>query len=128
MDGGGSIESAVILDPKDPTITVGGRTFSIPQLAIRQSRVIIPAVGELAKDSDLIKGSKLLLQRHIDLMLVIIHAGIKRASPNVSMDELLDLPISQAQLSEAVTIVAKQAGMTMNAAPAEGAAAEPGKS
>jgi hypothetical protein len=118
------------IDPKvdcaqAPVAALGGREFFIPALSLRQSRIVVPGLLKLLPRLNAIQarigagdplGAALLEQDDLDLMIDVVHAGLSRAHPDLTRDDLLDLEAGFADLAGALAIIAKQTGLF---APAE---------
>ncbi len=87
----------------DPiTIALGGRTFLVRPLTLRQLRNILPAFARAADFSD---------ERGFDGALDIIAAAVSRDAPDVTRDGLLDLEASPAELAGALAAIARLSGL-----------------
>ncbi len=103
-----------------PLITLAGREFFAPVIALRQARIVVPgllkimpkltkiqqglAAGDLAE-------AAVLESEDVELMIDIVHAALTRAQPGLSRDELLDLDASLVELIAALAVVARQSGV-----------------
>ena len=113
------------LDPKvdcskAPVVALGGREFFIPVLALRQARVAVPGLLKLLPRLNAIQarigdgdplGAALLESDDVDLMIDVVHAGLSRAYPGFSRDDLLDLEAGFAELVAALAAIARQTGL-----------------
>ncbi len=107
----------------DPTITLAGREWPIPLLAMRQNRVVVPAlmkvmptVARLAlatesNDFAMMLSSLSLTTEEFDLIADAVHAAITRGTPGFARAEFDELPISVAELFGALPVVMSQTGM-----------------
>lgn len=130
-----------------PTVRLGGLDWEIPVLAIKQNRIVVPAVlklvPQMAKMFAAVQAAKAassesdpaggLLQLDIstetfDLMSDAVYAALTRAKPLLARTEFDNLPISLFDLVETLAIVMEQSGAFKRAAPGESQAtmAEPG--
>lgn len=124
------------IDPKidcahAPVAALGGREFFIPALSLRQARVVVPGLLKLLPRLNAIQtrigaGDPLaaaqLEQDDFDVMIDIVHAGLSRAYPDFTRDDLLDLEAGFSDLAGALAIIAKQTGLfaqTETATPGE---------
>lgn len=106
-----------------PTITLAGMEFPIPMLAIKQNRVVVPALlrlsGMLKSIGDAVAGqadplwfTKIAISTEdFDLMCEIVVAGIQRATPGFSRGEFDQMPIALPDILNAVGTIAGQTGM-----------------
>jgi hypothetical protein len=113
-----------------PVAALGGREFFVPALSLRQARTVIPGLLKLLPRLNAIQariaagdplGAALLEQDDLDLMIDVVHAGISRAHPDLTRDDVLDLEAGFADLAGALAIIARQTGLF---APAETAPGE----
>jgi hypothetical protein len=112
-------------------IELGGREFFIPQLALRQARIVVPGLLKLMPRLNAIQarigagdplGPALLERDDVELMIDVVHSGLTRAYPEFSRDEVLDLQAGFAELIAALAVIARQTGLfaaTENPPPGE---------
>ena len=98
-------------DDENPKITLGRRTFSVPEFAIKQSKRIIPRL-QACGEFDFSR----LTEENFDKLISIVHLAISRPGclPNdemLTLDELEDMPITIDQMTAAISLIAKRAGM-----------------
>lgn len=105
-----------------PTITLAGKKWPVPPLAIKQLRIIIPAstvIGELRKGQGVSPAQ-------MGAILNVVHTALTRAHPGFPADEFDEMEISLPELMEAVPIILEATGMKRppkeGAAPGEAAA------
>jgi hypothetical protein len=113
------------IDPKidcaqAPVAALGGREFFIPALSLRQARIVVPSLMKLLPRLNAIQarigaGDPLaaasLEQDDFDLMIDVVHAGISRAYPDFTRDDLLDLEAGFSDLAGGLAIIARQTGL-----------------
>ena len=87
-------------------ITLGGKTYAIPQMAPRQMRIIIPAMREFPTFS-----VAQLAAEHFDRLVDILHASLSRAYPEMKRDDVEDLPIAIEEWAPAMATIAKASGL-----------------
>jgi hypothetical protein len=102
----------------DPVVTLGGRDFPVPELAIAQLRKVFPALGHLAHLSS--SSASLLTISEDDFALLVdtIWIGVAGGSPGFTRKDFDALPAKPAELLRALTVIAQQSGML--AKPGEG--------
>jgi hypothetical protein len=112
-------------------IELGGREFFIPQLALRQARIVVPGLLKLMPRLNAIQarigagdplGAALLESDDVETMIDVVHSGLTRAYPDFSRDEVLDLQAGFAELIAALAVIARQTGLfaaTENPPPGE---------
>lgn len=94
-------------------ISLAGKEWFIPLLAVRQNRLIIPRLIkvlpliEAAKDPATNAFIDVFSESTMDLMNAIVHAALTRAY-DISFDEFLDLPINPHDLMKAIPSIVKQ--------------------
>lgn len=112
-------------------ITLAGREFFVPFLALRQARIVVPGLLKLMPRFNAIQarvadgealGVALLERDDVELMIDVVHAGLTRAYPELSRDDVLDLDAGFSELIAALAVIAKQTGLfaaAESAAPGE---------
>jgi hypothetical protein len=86
-------------------VVLGGREFTILPLTLRQIRAIAKQVPKLSNiDAANIN------DENIDLFVDVLMNGMKRSYPQVTVDDILDLPMTMMELAQACTVVVEQAG------------------
>jgi hypothetical protein len=112
-------------------VELGGREFFVPQLALRQARIVVPGLLKLMPRLNAIQGrigagdplgATLLERDDVELMIDVVHSGLTRAYPEISRDEVLDLQAGFAELIAALAEIARQTGLfarTENPPPGE---------
>jgi hypothetical protein len=85
----------------EPVIVIAGREWTIPLLAPRQNRVVVPALMRLGMRRD----------EQYDLLLDIVFAALTRAHPDIAREDFDDWPIATHELLNALPIVARQTGL-----------------
>jgi hypothetical protein len=98
-----------------PVVTLGGCEWFVPILAMRQARVVVPALMRLmpvlqAMQSGEASTLARLSEQNFDAMIDVVHAALTRAYPTLSRDEFLDLPASTPELVAALAVVTRQTG------------------
>ncbi len=103
-----------------PVVDLGGSEFFVPVLALRQARVAVPGLLRLMPKLNAIQarvdagdplGAALLEQDDVELMIDVVHAGLTRAYPDFSREQLLDLQSDFADLIAALAVIARQTGL-----------------
>jgi hypothetical protein len=104
-----------------PKVTLAGKEFPIPLLVPRQNRIVIPKLIDLMKGfteggalSAINITMKLTTQQYDDLS-EIIWVALTRATPTLTKDDFLDMPIDLMELIAAMDIVAQQCGVMKRA-------------
>jgi hypothetical protein len=110
-----------------PVIRLAGVERFIPELALRQHRVVIPAImkaipalaglqgvlsGGIQNMEDIAAMSRSFDEETTDLLLKAVKAALSRAYPNITLDDLLDLPITNVELVLAIPVLIKQSGLS----------------
>lgn len=96
-------------------VSLGGETFWIAPLSLRQT---IALADYLPKLADLKTIDKLNSQGLTPLVEVLWH-GLIRAHPQLSKEELLDLPITIDEIMSVLPVIMEQAGGQRVGAPGE---------
>lgn len=120
-----------ISDPDAPTVTLGGRSFSIPQLAPRQMRHIRSQLMELnarlsAYATEGRPGALTNLSNddYESLMLKVVWRALTRAS-DITYEDFTDLPFTEGELSDAWVTVRDQSGLFVIKIGQEGGGSAP---
>lgn len=96
-------------------VTLAGREWFVPVLAMRQARIVVPALMRLMPvlqnlQNGATMGVAQLSQADYDAILDVVHAALTRAYPRLTRDEFLDLPASTPELIAALAVVTRQTG------------------
>jgi hypothetical protein len=98
-----------------PVVTLAGREWFIPPLAMRQSRSVVPTLMRILPvlefgESPKIDAMRAFGEAQLDDLVNVVHGALTRAYPQLSRDEFLDLPIRLEELFAAIPVVAQQCG------------------
>ncbi len=108
-------------------VTLAGREWFVAVLAMRQARIVVPALMRLMPVLQNLQagleGAAQLSEKDYDAILDVVHAALTRAYPRLTRDAFLDLPASTPELISALAVVTRQTGFFK---PAE-ADASPGE-
>ena len=93
-----------------PKIKLGGVDYAIPQLAIRQLRVIVPLFTYMVekKSRDVEEANS---ETYISKLFDIIYVALTRAYPDLKKEDYLDWPVTQAEALTALQVILKQSGL-----------------
>ena len=96
-------------------VTLAGREWFVPVLAMRQARIVVPALMRLMPvlqnlHNGATEGAAQLSENDYDAILDVVHAALTRAYPRLTRDEFLDLPASTPELIAALAVVTRQTG------------------
>jgi hypothetical protein len=103
-----------------PVVALGGQEFFVPPLALRQARIAVPGLLKLMPRLNAIQarigagdplGATLLEADDVELMIDVVHAGLSRAHPDFTRENLLDLEAGFADLIAALAVIARQTGL-----------------
>jgi len=107
-----------------PTISLAGREWSLPKLAPRQNRIVVPALLTLvpkilrARDEARAAGTSSFaaLARYLDTesydtLATLVFAALTRASPALTRESFDDMAIDTFELLAAVVPIARAAGL-----------------
>ena len=102
----------------EQSITVGGKTFVVPPLSARR----------IIKFSKIVIGLGTIKSGHMtedDMMAMYcaLHIGLQQANPELTLDELLDMPIPMSEAFDGVKTLSKLAGLEWDTNPQAPAAA-----
>ena len=114
-----------------PKVTLGGKEYPVPKMAVRQLRVILPKamklISELGpmmqaavglKDESLsveermgLLGQVDLSEATFDLLAEVVQIGVQRGTPTFTTAFMLDEPIELGELMAALPVILGQTGM-----------------
>lgn len=94
-----------------PVVTLGGRHWPVPPLAIAELRHVVPAILRLGTLEP-----AALDEAAFDDLITVILWGLKRAHPEITREAVLELQATAPQLFAAAAVISRQSGML---APAE---------
>jgi hypothetical protein len=98
-----------LIEPGCPVVTLAGREWFVPTLALRQSRTVLPALMRvLPVLAELPSNEALLSEDSFESIIDVVHVGLTRAYPTLTREDFLDLPISTVELIGAVAPVMRQ--------------------
>jgi hypothetical protein len=90
-------------------IKLAGAEYFVPVLAIKQNRICIPLIQELApRIGEIVDVKTLYHQSDFDRLLHLVQVALTRAYPDVTLDDLLDMEITMAELLTASNVIAIQ--------------------
>jgi hypothetical protein len=124
------------LDPKIDVakaaiITLAGKEYFVPMLALRQLRTVVPGLAKLLPVLNEARGrlsagdwAGALNTEDVDIVVDIICTALTRAYLDVTVDDILDLDASFGELFAAIAVVAKQTGLFVAAPSGEAQGAE----
>ena len=107
-------------DATPPTITLAGEQWSVPVLAPKQNRIVVPALLEIIpkivsareeNDGGLAQLARYLDTATYDRLMDVAYYALSRAHPELSRSDFDDLPIDTAELIGALGVIACQAGL-----------------
>lgn len=89
-----------------PTVSLGGKDYPVRPLAIRQMRVVIPAMVRL-------KGLRIeaITEAQIDDLASIAYHAVYPAQEKLTREDFDGLPVSPLELMQALPVIARQTGM-----------------
>ncbi|HXY57618.1 MAG TPA: hypothetical protein VEH76_03465 [Methylocystis sp.] len=98
-----------------PVVTLAGREWFVPVLAMRQARVVVPGLLRLmpvlaAMQTGDAAALAQLSQENFETIVDVVHAALTRAYPALSREAFLDLPASTPELIAALAVVTRQTG------------------
>ena len=93
-------------------VTLAGQEWFVPVLAMRQARIVVPALMRLMPTLERLQsgGAAQLSEADYDAILDVVHAALTRAYPTLSREAFLDIPASTPELIATLATVTKQTG------------------
>jgi hypothetical protein len=111
--------------PDTPTVTLAGQAWPIPELAIRQLRVVrrplIDLTDAIAATESETTGERVmkLSTAQYEAMVDIVYQGLTRAHPKLAREEFLDMPATDMEIFQAFLVVRSQSGLFVAAPQTE---------
>lgn len=107
-----------------PSVALGGQRWPVPTLAARQNRVIDPLILSLLPVFSAWQADKTLSLSKLgavqyEALLEIAFQAIRRAHPELTREQFLDLPVTLPELVAAFPVIARQTGVFERASPGE---------
>ncbi len=100
-----------LIEPGCPIVTLAGREWFVPTLALRQSRIVLPLLMRILPDlAEFESNQAPLSEDNFESIITVVHGALTRAYPALTRDEFLDLPISTSELIGALPPIICQAG------------------
>ena len=99
-------------------ITLGGKEYIIPELAIRQRRIAVPLIMKMDTVLRDLAGKgqlHMLSTENIDDLLEIVYQGVSRGLPHITKETFLDFVFKVEEIIPAYWTVTAQAGFEVNA-------------
>ena len=106
----------MIPDPKidcagAPVITLAGSEWFVPQLAMRQLRIVVPGIMRVVPLLKTIETDPASIgEADIDAIIRVVHTALTRAYPTLTFDTFLDMPITTAESISALHPIMRQSG------------------
>lgn len=103
----------LLADEDVPTITLDGKAWPVPRLAIKQNKRVAPLIAKRSKDIERLGPENLgaLTEELMEDVSTIIFLGLQRGHKDLTREEFEDMPISPKELLGAFWTVAKQSYM-----------------
>ena len=106
-----------------PTVTLGGRVWPVPELAIRQLRLVrrplIDLTNAIAATDDETTGERILKlsTEQYEAMVEVVYQGLTRAHPKLTREEFLDIAATDMEIFLAFLVVREQSGLFVERPP-----------
>lgn len=135
-----------LLDEGVPTLILGGVHWLVPMLAPKQNRVVVPILlemipkitasyqtimmkdddgNEVAKSiADLQQLAQVLTEGGIDKLTRCIYHALKKGHPDLTLEEMDDMPIGTFEMIDGIMVIARQTGILRAARSGEQAVGE----
>jgi hypothetical protein len=107
-----------------PKISLGGREFPVPELAVAQLREVFPALARLAilaNDPDFLVH---LNRDDFSLLIDTVWVGIAAGTPGFARQDFEKLPAKPIEFALALNVIARQSGMIERKEAGNGAVGE----
>jgi hypothetical protein len=100
----------LLADESVSRITIDGRAWPVPKLAIKQNKVILPLLTKVGFGTSKILGV-LDTAEGIDAYTTVVLVALQRAHEDLTREELEGMPMGGNDLILAVNVIANQTGM-----------------
>jgi hypothetical protein len=110
-----------------PQVTLGGRSWPVPPLAVRQNRVIDPLILSLLPTFAALDAEQAALRlqaKEYDALLLIAYTALTRAHPQLTREAFDEMPITLPELIGAFETIARQTGLFVKREATEGTPGE----
>lgn len=107
----------LLADESIARVTLDGKDWPIPKLAIKQNKVILPLLAKIGFPRFV---AALETADGIDACSTILLTALQRAHPELTRADLEDMPIGSLELGMAMTAIATQTGAYRVTKPGEG--------
>jgi len=91
-------------DDESPSVILAGKSYPVPPLAFREVSKIVPIVGTVFSKEGMSEAS-------LEALAKVVFYGIKRGAPDLTLDALLDMPVTIEEMSAAALVICAQAGL-----------------
>ena len=94
------------MDMEHPVVSLGGKDYPVKPLAIKQMRVVIPAMIRL-------KGMRIetITEEQIDALVEIVYQAVYPEQEKLTRDDFANLPITPLELMKSLVVISQQTGM-----------------
>jgi hypothetical protein len=116
------------MNPSDidnaPKVSLGGKDWPVPKLAIKQNRIIDPLIIRILPvfklwQTDQEAAVLQMCEKEYDNLITVCLEAVRRAAPALTKDEFMELQITLPEMIAAFPVIAKQTGLIKEAKPGE---------
>lgn len=100
-----------------PTVKLAGREWPVPELAVRQLRVVRRPLLDLTDSLNAFGSKKAgewlmkLSPEQYDQLTEVVYQGLNRGTPSFKREEFLELPVNDLDLFTGFLVVRRQSGL-----------------
>lgn len=104
-----------------PIVKLAGREWPVPELAVRQLRVVRRPLLDLTESINATGANKAgewvmkLSPEQYEHITEVVYQGLARGTPSLKREEFLDLPVSDTDMFLAFLVVRRQSGLFKSA-------------
>jgi hypothetical protein len=91
-------------DDENPTINLAGQSYQVKPLAFRDVSKILPVVGNAFS-------SPRMSEDQLTALAQIVFYGLRKAHPDLTLDAVLDMPVSVEEMTAAAVTICQRAGL-----------------
>lgn len=110
-----------LLDGRTPTITIAGKAWPVPMLAVKQNRIVVPQILKLAPklmsatdkngEMSVPKLAEIVTPEFFDELTEIVFLALNRGTPELTKEEFADMEFGMMDMLSSFLTVAQQTGL-----------------
>lgn len=103
----------LLADETIPTVTLAGKRWPVPPLALKQMRVVVPILMKRMRELGGLQAGQVdaLTNETTGDLITAVFIGLQRGHGAMKREEFEEMPVGWQELIEASIVVSRQAGM-----------------